>query len=474
MAVNTKHDLYLDKVPEWRLMEDSLKGELAIKYGERDEYNKSECGDAWTEGEVYLPKTSGMIEAEKSARATGDPHIIADARKLYLAYKLRAEYPLWVKDSLRAMVGLVSRCEPVADMPPRMQALIENSTSDGFSLNQLYLRTVRALLAKGRAPLLADFDDAGNPYIATYTAESAINWRERAQGGRNDLILAVFEELRETEDSSEFDPQYETVFRVLDSLEGVYHSRVMTESGDVLEDAYPGRTGGGTSRPLTYIPAVYAGTTDNDPAPDEIPLLTMAKSAIMYYRLSADYYQSMHHTAHPQPVISGIRPTDDMRVTGPMVAWTLEDPTAKAYYLEFAGAGLGAVRQAMQDQRQAASESGAKVVDIGTQESGDAREARQDDQHSALYSVCKNAAAAIEQVLRYLADWMGIDPEQVHYTIEPKFTSDEVDAAMLKVISDITLSGGAPREVLYETLRRGGITDMDDETLTALTTTEVS
>jgi hypothetical protein len=460
MAVTSQNDQYTAMLEEWQEMEDALIGPRAISTG----------------GTTYLPKTSGMIEAESLAATDNSPLSPEQANQLYLAYKRRAEYPLWVKDSLRTMVGLVSRQEPEIQLPERMADLIDEATSDGFGLKQLYLRIVSALLTKGRKPMLAEFDDNGRPYIATYTAETAPNWLTADAGGRQDLTLVVFSEQRLKDGADEFKPEYETVYRVLDLEEGRrYRVRILNDAGnEIVPPEYPGLVGGSQSTPLSFIPAVFAGSTDNNADVDEIPLQTMAKAALKYYQLSADYYAALHYTAHPQPWISGMGTDDDIRVTGPMAAWMLPKD-AQAGYLEFKGAGIEALRKAMQDQQNAAAESGAKVIDIGGQESGEARKARQNDQHSALYSVCVTAAEAVEQMLRYIAYWMGMkDAEvtkQVIFKVIPKFSKEEVDAAMLQVVYNIVQSDRAPNEVLFESLRKAGLTDMSDQELTSLMTT---
>src|SRR5690606_17768057 len=110
-------------------------------------------------------------------------------------------------------------------------------------------------------------------------------------------------------------------------------------------------------------------------------------------------------------------------------AWDL-GPNGSCGYLEFQGAGIEAVRQAMDDQKNAALEAGAKVMDIGGTESGEARKARQNDQHATLHSMVITAAEGIEQGLRYLADWLGFDEKQVSFTVKPDFTSAGVDAQL--------------------------------------------
>lgn len=448
MPVIDEHPEYKQRLPDWQMMNDAIEGDRAIK----------------GQGVKYLPKTSGMIEAESLA-AEGDSVVTpAQVRELYASYLHRADYPLWVKDSLRTMMGMVSRLEPEVNLPARMAILETDATSDGFSAKQLFMRICSDLLIKGRKPLLCDFDDSGSPYVATYEAEDAPNWAESNLRGRSDLILVVFKESRKKPGTDEFNHESIAVYRVLDILEGNYRVRIMNANNELVEnESFPGMEQAGQSRPVNFLPVVFAGSTDNNPSVDEIPLITMAKAALKYYVLSADYYQSLHYTAHPQPVITGLD-GGDLRVTGAMAAWTLP-VDGKAFYLEFTGTGVEKTRDAMMDQRGAALEAGARVIDTGGVESGDARRARQDDQHATLHSVVAQAAGAVQQCFRYIAEWMGENPDEVIFSVEPKFTTEEVDAAMVQIIGNLVMSGEVPRPVLYNALRKSGITDQSDEEL---------
>ncbi|WP_323166718.1 DUF4055 domain-containing protein, partial [Pseudomonas bubulae] len=84
-------------------------------------------------------------------------------------------------------------------------------------------------------------------------------------------------------------------------------------------------------------------------------------------------------------------------------------------YLEFKGTGIEANRKAMDDQKNAALEAGAKVMDVAGTESGEARKTRQNDQHATLHSIVITVAEAVEQGLRYAAEWKGYDPKQVKF-----------------------------------------------------------
>ncbi len=269
------------------------------------------------------------------------------------------------------MMGLVSRLIPEIKLPSGMQGLEENATSDGFGLKQLFFRMVRQAISHGRVPLVVNIDEGGEPYFSTYATRNAINWKVGSQGGRQDLILSVFREFRDNKED-EYDHDSKMVYRVFKMIDNVCQSEVLGEDGAAIEDRRPlGTTGadGRLIKGLYYLPVIYCGSTDNSPEVDEVPLLTMARAALKSYQLSADYFTALHQTSHPQPWVSGLDDSVELSVTGPSAAWDL-GPNGKCGYLEFQGAGIEAVRTAMDDQKNAALEAGAKVMDVGGTESG--------------------------------------------------------------------------------------------------------
>lgn len=431
MPVQSTNPDFDAHIAEWRMMDDALEGEGAIKRSARN-----------------LPKPSGMVEAEK-LDAAGNKY-------LYENYTDRAQYEHWVRDSLRSMMGLVSRLVPEIKLPSGMKGLEDNATSDGFGLKQLFFRMVRQAISHGRVPLVVNIDETGEPYFSTYATRNAINWKVGAMGGRQDLILAVFVEFRDSKED-EFDHECKMVYRVFKMIEGVCHSEVIGEDGAVLEELTPlGSTGADNRlvKGLPYLPVIYCGSTDNSPEVDEVPLLTMARAALKSYQLSADYFTALHQTSHPQPWVSGLDETVELSVTGPSAAWDL-GPTGKCGYLEFQGAGVEAVRTAMEDQKNAALEAGAKVMDVGGVESGEARKTRQNDQHATLHSIVITVAEGLEQGIRYAAEWKGFDPNQVTFMVKPEFITPVVDAQVLAELQKAVLAGTVSADTYWMYLTTG-------------------
>ena len=431
MPVQSTNPEFDAHIAEWEMMDDALEGEGAIKRNDRN-----------------LPKPSGMVEAEK-LDATGNKY-------LYQNYTNRAQYEHWVRDSLRSMMGLVSRLIPEIKLPPGMKGLEDNATSDSFGLKQLFFRMVRQAISHGRVPLVVNIDETGEPYFSTYATRNAINWKVGSQGGRQDLILAVFIEFRDNKED-EFGHDSKLVYRVFKMIEDVCHSEVLGEDGEVLEDLKPLGTTGADNRlvkGLAYLPVIYCGSTDNSPEVDEVPLLTMARAALKSYQLSADYFTALHQTSHPQPWVSGMDESVELSVTGPSAAWDL-GPSGSCGYLEFQGAGVEAVRTAMEDQKSAALEAGAKVMDVGGTESGEARKTRQNDQHATLHSIVVTVAEALEQGLRYAAEWKGYDPGQVVFTVNPEFIIPAVDARVLAELQKAVMAGTVSADTYWMYLTTG-------------------
>ncbi|MDO7535017.1 DUF4055 domain-containing protein [Acinetobacter pittii] len=426
MAVTDKHPQYIAAQIAWLIMRDAVAGEEQIKQAQTK----------------YLSKSAGMIEAEKQGDTTGE---------IYKAYLSRAQYPLWVQDSLRTMIGLVSKLEPnIVIESSLLKGLIDNATNDGFGLKQLFIRICLDLLVFGRCGLMVDVDDKSVPYFALYDALSIINWKENSIGGRKDLKLLVLEEQFDNS-KDEFGHDTKTVHRVLSMINGALVVRLF--DGSTEEDKTP--TLGGNQ--LSFTPFVFCGAADNSPDVGTVPLLTMAKAALKHYQLSADYFQSLHHTAHPQPWINGLdgdEDDDDISVTGVMAVWSLPKES-QCGYLEISGNGIELTKQEMDSQKNAALEAGAKVVDTNTQESGEARRARQDDQHASLHSIVMCAAAAIEQAIKYAAQWLKLDPSKNAFTVEPEFIVQKYDINLAKQLYEGAISGKNSFQTYWEYIATG-------------------
>lgn len=431
MSVNTQHPEYAKHYPKWVMMKDALNDEVIKK------------------GTVYLSKTPGMLALDREG--------LDLEQNVYCGYKNRAQYPLWVADSVRTMNGLLTRLKPEVNLVHKqLEILKTQATDDGFGLDQLFIRCCIEALSKGRYGLLVDFDDKGQPYISMYDSLSIINWKSGDVGGRRDAKLIVLQESHLKAEQSKYGHESEVLYRELELADGQYEVRLLSESGKEVESFEPKM---GAKR-LNFIPFVFGGSLDNSPEIDDIPLYSMAKCAVKYYQLSADYYQSLYLTAHPQPYTIGADNVD-LKVSGPMMLWALP-LGASCGFMEIQGNGIEKTKAEMDSQKTAAVEAGAKVLDAGSNESGEARKARQNDQHASLHTVVKAAAEAIEQACKYAALWLGLDDSEIRFTVPLEFAQD-IDPQILAQLSNLMMAGKISSDTVWTYLQTGKIPERDKE-----------
>ncbi|MFP0679456.1 DUF4055 domain-containing protein, partial [Acinetobacter baumannii] len=144
----------------------------------------------------------------------------------------------------------------------------------------------------------------------------------------------------------------------------------------------------------------------------------------------------------------------DISVTGVMAVWSLP-PNSQCGYLEISGNGIELTKKEMDAQKNAALEAGAKVVDTNTQESGEARRARQDDQQASLHSIVMCAAATIEQAIKYAAQWLKLDSTKYSFTVEPEFIVQVTDINLAKQLYEGAISGKNSFRTYWEYLMTG-------------------
>ena len=429
MPVDQLHPLHAARAADWRLVRDCLAGEGAVK----------------GRLEAYLPMTPGQ------RLETPRPASNAD----YLAYQGRADFPDLVRLTLDACGGLIHRRPATVSLPPELEPLRRSASPDGLGLADLHRRLTRNVLLTGRHGLLVDAPAGGAalPYVADYTAESMVNWRE--EGGRADMVV-----LREDHPLPGPDPfahVTEPRWRVLTLgaagyRQGLWHRRDEEDFARLAEYAPGGAAG------LDELPFVFVGATDLTPAPHHIPMLPLARMALRIFRLSADYKQALFLTSQPTPVIAGVEPGQEglPEQIGASTIWYLP-AEARAYYLEVGGAGIEAHRQAIGDLQDQALQMGARLMEGGRgAESAEALRIRAAAQTVSLTDVARTTAAGLERALRMAARWAGADPDRV--TVEPNldFTENVLSAEAVRQLTQAWKDGAFDRSVLAWNLRRGG------------------
>ncbi|WP_037076101.1 DUF4055 domain-containing protein [Neorhizobium vignae] len=423
-AIETKHPAYLERADEWSLMRDTTGGEKEVKGA----------------GTAYLPQPSGF-----SAQADG-------GRALYDAYQKRAQFPEIVHPTIHGMVGVIHRTEAQIEMPAAMQPLWEKATKDGLPLEALHRRITAELLTTGRYALLADAATEGSdlPWLAGYTAEALINWAD-------DRSMFVLDESGLRREG--FRWEREQRFRVLEMKERSY--TVQTYTGAAMNAGGEVTPSGRGNAKLAEIPFVVMGARDLSLAPELPPLLGVARSAVALYQLSADYRWQLFMTGQETlVVINGDAPSAVGAGAVISIKQGDQQGTPDVKYVGPAGTGIAAHRVAIQDERQNAAQSGARLFNSSenkTAESGDALRIRFAAETATLTSIALASAQGLEKALRHVAVMTGQGPDTV--TVKPNLSFVDATLTPEQAASLVSLwqNGAIAYETLYENLQRGEI-----------------
>ena len=487
MALNSTHPSYDAHVKDWLLMRDSYAGEGAVKAKEFD----------------YLPATPSQVldgALEKDPRKAG-----------YAAYKgyiARTPFPDYVTEAVKRYTGMLHSKAAEFKLPTAMEPLLEKATADGESLTSLLRRINVEQLVSGRLGLLLDFPPnpdptAPLPYIALYIAEAVRNWDNSADHlGVNALTMVVLDESGPVR-ISDFEWKDTERYRVLqlgvpvvppggaavddetgdsakpdDPTEGagtaVYLQGVfqMAEGGAdfsqaaMLAPVYRGQT-------LEQIPFVMVNSTDITSTPDDPPLLGLGWQCMTIYRGEADYRYTLFMQGQDTLVTIGTvqqggsvvnAGEDPLRIgAGSHINMDL---TGDAKYIGIGADGIEGQREALRDDRKLAeSKSGAMISpSAGKQESGDALTTRLAAQTASLTQIALTGAAALQNILRVAASWMGLNPEEVQVTPNLQFETQLVTSQEItQLMAARTMGAPISLQSIHGVMKDRGLTQMEYE-----------
>jgi len=462
MSVSSKHPAYSERLADWAQMRDTHSGERAVK--ER--------------GSRYLAPTSGMVLDGFGVGSTASRGYAA-----YLAYRGRASYPELVREAVQSMVGIIHAKPPIIELPAALEPMRERATLANESLEMLLRRITEEQLISGRAGLLLDAPTLepiqardAVPYIATYIAESIINWDA---GGRDlpkpeALNLVVLNETEPVRTGDGFEWETEERYRVLvlgevlenEESEGgsVYRVGVFTEDDSFTESAMASPVFRGKT--LDRIPFVFANTKDIVPEPDAPPLLGLSNLSLTIYRGEADYRQSLYMQSQDTLVVIG-GPVDEEANyrTGAGAAITLPIG-GDAKYIGVDSQGLPEMRTALEnDYARAQEKAGALLNETSRErESGDALRVRVAARTTTLRSIATTAAFALQEILRIAAVWVGANPDEVMVEPNVDFVQDSMTGKdLLDLMGAKGLGAPLSLESIHKIMRARGMTDNEFE-----------
>ena len=431
MPVDTPHKDYHYLAPLWQICRDVDAGEPVVK----------------GKGREYLPSLTGMDEED------------------YRSYLMNARLYNALARTIQGFVGSAFRVAPHTEvLNPQMKEWLRDIDLAGLSLDGFLKKETQDKFKTGRYGIRVDMrDEVGRPYFAPYTAENIINWREEVVNGRKVIVQLV---LRESEVMPKLDDEFEVeeteIYHVLDLVDGACRLRLFRYDEKqrvwMMETPEPPNKQGVL---LDFIPFIFDGISDTTPDCEKPPLLDLALVNLGHYRSTADYYDAQRFSSKPQGWVTGAGQQDQLRI-GSRVVWMLPIG-ATTGYLEYTGAGIGAIRTSLIDDETRMARLGAAVIEEPKEgvESAETSRINQSGKTSVLSSLTQTTGLAASAALRMAAWWGGMtdvwDDPRITCTLNQDFVEAKLSATDLLNLVQSWQARGISRDTLTYNIKRGGL-----------------
>lgn len=408
-------------------------------------------------GAIYLPKPEGMPAQQYNDYVKGGSFYAVTER------------------SLRGMVGAITRNQPVITLPTRIESMRNAATFEGHSLDVLLEDTLREVLSIGRYAMVLDYPTDGAapasaPFISTFEAESILDWRESLVDGKQKLtMIRLHENNDDLADTGveqhlvlTLEPAY-TIKRFHVTHDRTTNGNIETQVGEDIVPIIDGK-------PLFDIPCVVISPYNLKADVEKPPYLDLVNVNLGHWRNSADYERSLFLTAQPTPWVAGSL-TEKTKPTqiGSGAFWVLPEG-AQAGMLEFTGAGIHAIKTAMDDKVAQMATLGARMVydGKGRNETTDTAKLRTRSELSLLASTVNMVEAALIKLLRLAAEWTQLNSsDEVVVKLHRDFVTAQMDPAILTALVKAWQSGAISHDTLLMNLKKGELMDvnraLDDE-----------
>lgn len=425
-SISSPHPDYLARRPDWTLMFDANEGQRHVK----------------SKQAIYLPPTSGM-------RALGLNKAADEGAQLYAAYLTRAFFPDLVKETVRALAGILDREPANIELPAALEDMREIATPKAESLNDLLVQIHMNQLLYGRLGLLVDVDPSRDlPVIVQYPAPQVINWddltqtadpkqtddQKRREAIRR-LLMVVLDETRFERDTGDrftwnLVPRYRAL-TLGDASSNVYTSQVERD-GSPQAPIVPSIRG----KTMEEIPFVFVNTTDLATKPADVPLINLANLSLAIYRGEADHRSALFMSGQDTLVLIGYdlgasdegNPGDGSAkpIIGSGAYLNLPNPDADAKFIGPDSMALSEQRTSLENDYVRAGEEGVKLLSSGAgAEAAETLRIRVAARTATLQTIAMTSASALETSLRQCAVWVGANPDEVK--VEPNL--DFIDEA---------------------------------------------
>lgn len=399
--------------------------------------------------DTYLPRPGGQEDDD------------------YAAYIARARWYDVTDRTLVGLVGAIFRREPQIEAPNRFKDQLDDLSVTGSPWITTTREIAQAVLSVGRVGVLVDRPPEEQsvgvvPNVSLYSAIAIRDWKVEKVKGRQALTRVVLEE---EDDKSGRQDQLQ--YRELVMNDGKYEQRIWRKTTgvnfEVDETVVPLKQG----KALDFIPFVVINPTDLNADVKKPPLLGLTDENIGHYQVVADYRQSLFLTSQPTPWVAGATEDERPSAIGSGVAWFFENPEAKVGMLEFTGAGIGALRQALLDSEVRMVLLGARFFEEQKKaaETSETTRLRFSSTTASLMTIASTIGEGTTKILQWSAEWAGLPSETIVQTMNDDFVALPLTPAEIEAYLKAWQGKAIAYTDLYALLKRGDVIaeDRDEE-----------
>lgn len=406
-----------------------------------------------------------------------NPHDESDDNKIRnQLYRTRAVFYALTGQTVAGMLGTLFRKWPSFTAPERISYLSKNADGAGNSIYQQAQSLSDDIIRKSRAGLFVTFpqtegqvsqaDTQSGRYVSTIhriEPEQVINWSTTTVGAETKMSLVVIKESRQVVDDYKVD--YVDHIRELYLDGGVYRERHWEkgEKGWIpVEEFTPTDAAG---KPWREIPFIFVGSENNDPDVDMPNMGAMCDLNIAHYRNSADYEDSVWFAGQAQPWMSNVDQAhiDLMKENKMYVGSRTVLAVPEGGQFAFAAAPPNPlVRQAMLDKVDMMIGLGARMMTPGkAAKTAEEAAGEREVQHSTLSLIASNVSEAYTQALKWIGKYMGVEDDDMEFTINQEFVDVKRDPIELREIMLGWIQGTIPIADYVRFMQRYGIFDQE-------------
>lgn len=412
-----------------------------------------------SKGEIYLPMTAGMKGRDRAGLKSENNIAQGLGTAQYEEFKSRTFMPDIVQDVENGVIGLA--------FAEQVEGNIDYAiTKDGRTGEGLAVDMLREVQESGTTVLVVDSptnkSGGGEPFIVEYDFESFIDYSVSEDNKARFSAVKLCENYFKPEDTYKTKPIKR--YREYQLIENKPWLFVRDEQGEDLEKPIPLK--------IDQIPVFIAGSVDNLPGYDPVPLLPVARAALQIYRDSADYGQFKALYGQGTPYATGLdnkEEADDIMLMGFGAGsfWYSQGENATFGMVEVGERSDEMYMRAFELQNKFAERHAVAITqDTAGVEAAQSMHLRAATKHASIYTMLNSISNAVVMATNLKLKWSG-KPESAEFQLNTNFNAQDISAQLLQALTAGVNAEIWPKSVARNAIRKSKLSDKTDEEMDA-------